>query len=421
LASGKTGAFLLLTVSLNVMSKQPLSHNRDYKILLGGQIVSDFGTSITQLAYPLLFLSLTGSPLQAGISVALTTLPTFLFGLVAGAIIDSLNRKSVMIVCDIVRFAALGSIPLAMYFGDVSLVQLYLTAFLSGTCDVIFSTAEQTAVVHIVKKEEVTKAFGQYEASANSAALVGPALGGTLYQIGRGLPFLVDAISYIISAISLLFVKSDFQQSTDTKKIQLNEVMHGAQWLWQHDVIRTITVARAFGGIVSGGQSLILILLAQRMDVTPAMIGIIFSIGTIGVIAGSLISDRVQKHLGLNRALIISRWAIVLAFSLQIFSPNFILLGLAAALSYGAVAVYGTIATSYRLSLAPDELQGRVNGFHRMLVFGGLSIGGILTGFLTEHLQLDLTIGIYISALIVLALLVTSRLSEYVNVKSKQI
>src|SRR5262245_30416225 len=143
-----------------------LTKNRDYTILLSGQVVSDLGSWISQIAYPLLFLTITGSPLQAGLSLALANLPTFLFGIPSGVIIDTYNRKTLMIICDLVRFLILGSIPLALYIGNLTPFQLYLAAFLSGMADVIFSTAEQTAVVRVVRKEQITKAFGQYEASS---------------------------------------------------------------------------------------------------------------------------------------------------------------------------------------------------------------------------------------------------------------
>ncbi len=382
-----------------------LFHNRDYRILLGGQIVSDFGSWISHLAYPLLFLAVTGSPLQAGISIALTNLPTFLFGLIAGAIVDSFDRKKVMIICDLIRVVLLGSIPLAIYVGNVSLIHLYLAAFLTGVCEVIFAVAEQTALTRVVKKEEIAQAFGQYEAVANTSSLIGPAIGGMLYQLSRSLPFLVDAISYALSAISLLFIRTEFQTTSLNKAFRRDEILQGMQWLWSHTLIRSIATVRAIGAIVSGGQTLLLILLANHHGASPAMIGVIFSIASIGVVLGSLLSHRIQKYLGTNEALILSRGLIAVALPLQLLSPNLVLLTITIALSYFAVAVYGTIATAHRLKLIPDVLQGRVNAFHRMLMFGGLAIGGALTGFLVEQVSLETTIVSYALLLGLLAII----------------
>ncbi len=369
-----------------------LFRNRDYTILMSGQVVSDFGGWISHLAYPLLFLSVTGSPVQAGVSIALSNLPTFLFGLFAGAIIDSSDRKRVMILCDILRFVILGSIPVAIAFDALTLTHLYIAAFLTGVCQVVFAVAVQTAITRVVKKEQLAQAFGQYEAVVNASSLIGPAIGGFLYQIGRSIPFVVDAISYLISAVSLLFVKAELQDVTPGKKtFQKKELIAGVKWLWNHRIVRSIATVRMFAAIVSGGQTLLLIFMAGKFGGDAAIIGVIFSIASVGVVLGSLISDWVQKTFGTYEALILSRGIIAVALPLQFLSPNISFLTITIALSYFAVAVYGTISTAYRLQLVPDELQGRVNGFHRMLMFGGLAIGGALTGYLVEHTSLQMT------------------------------
>lgn len=385
--------------------------NHDYAVLMSGQVVSDFGGWISQLAYPLLFLSLTGSPIQAGVSIALTNLPTFLFGLFAGAIIDSFDRRKVMIVCDIVRFLILGSIPLAMAFGSITLIHLYIAAFLTGVCQVVFAVAVQTAITRVVQKDQIAQAFGQYEAVVNTSSLIGPAVGGFLYQMSRSLPFLVDAISYLVSAITLLFVRTELQERESAKNaFRWNELVAGVKWLLSHRIIRSIAAVRMIAAVVSGGQTLLLILLAKQFGANAAAIGIIFSTASVGVVVGSLVSDRVQKMFGIYEALILSRGIIAVALPLQFLSPNLIVLTATTALSYFAVAVYGTISTVYRLQIVPDELQGRVNGFHRMLMFGGLAIGGGLTGYLAEHIGLQITFTMYTIVLGVMALITSTNL-----------
>lgn len=389
------------------MTTSPISllRNRNYIALLGGQIVSDFGTSVSQIAYPLLFLALTGSPAQAGLSIALTTLPTFLFGFAAGTVLDRFDRKQIMIACDILRFVVMGSIPVMFYFNLLTPWYLYLTAFLGGTGDVFFSTAEQTALSRVVNKDSLTQALGQYEASANTASLIGPIVGGWLYQIGRGLPFLVDAVSFLISALSLSFVSVSLQETKDTHKPQPTgkEIARGMVWLRSHPVLWPVTVVRSVGALVSGGQTLIIILLAKHLTDSTSATGLIFSIGVIGMIIGGLASDPILKRFGMQRSLIVTRWVIAIALIFQIIASNIWLLGLAAALAYGSVAVYGTIATAYRLELVPDELQGRVNSFHRMLAFGGLTIGGVLTGLLVEYISLNSALWLYVAILLILA------------------
>lgn len=388
-----------------------LYRNRDYKLLIAGQVASDLGTWIAQLAYPLIFLHVTGSPLQAGLSIAVSNLPTFLFGLPAGVILDRYDRKKVMIICDLLRFLILGSIPVALAFNSLTLTHLYLAAFLTGTCDVVFATAVQSAISRVVPREQITKAFGQYEAIVNASSLIGPAIGGILYQISRGLPFLADALSFALSTLSLLFIKSDFQETKrERKPLRLHDLTEGASCLWRHPTVRPITIARAIGALVSGGQMLLLILLAERFGATPATIGLIVSVSSIGVVLGSLVSDTLQQRFGTYRMLMVARWLIAAAMPLQFFSPTITLLAISVGLSYGFVAIYGTIATGYRLTQVPDELQGRVNSFHRMLAFGGLTVGGAITGLLIETIELRATYILYTLLLAILGVFLTRQL-----------
>src|SRR5437588_8932043 len=107
-----------------------LWHNRDYLLLWSGQALSDIGGAISELAYPLLVLAVTHSPAQAGIVAALRSLPSTLFSLFAGVLVDRWDRKWVMLVCDIGRALCLASIPVAFALGHLTIWQLSLTAFL---------------------------------------------------------------------------------------------------------------------------------------------------------------------------------------------------------------------------------------------------------------------------------------------------
>ncbi len=132
----------------------PLRHNCDFILLRSGQAISVLGSRISLIAFPLLVLSLTGSPGQAGIVGFLNTLPQLLFNLPAGVYVDRWNRKRVMIVCDIGRGIAMGSIPVALALGHLSIAQLYAVAFCEGSFAVFFNLAEGAAVPRVVAKEQ---------------------------------------------------------------------------------------------------------------------------------------------------------------------------------------------------------------------------------------------------------------------------
>jgi MFS family permease len=198
----------------------PLWGNRDFLLLVGGQGVSSVGTAVSQLAFPLLALAVTHSPAQAGLMAALRGLPFALFCLPAGALVDRWNRKLVMILCDTGRAIALGSIPVAMIFGHLTIIQLYSMSLMEGILFVFFNMAEAAALPHVVAKEQLTAAIGQDQVLYSSAMMIGPSLGGFLYGLSRMLPFLSDAISYAISVISLFFIRTQFQEEREEQKEQ---------------------------------------------------------------------------------------------------------------------------------------------------------------------------------------------------------
>src|SRR5258708_2443286 len=167
-----------------------LVHNRDFMLLWSGQVISTLGSRASVIVYPLLILELSHSPAAAGLAGALYALPYIIFSLPVGALIDHWDRKRVMILCDIGRGVTLASIPIAMFFGVLSLWQIYLAVLLEGSLYVFFNIAEVAALPRVVRKEQLPAAAAQNEVAYGTADIVGPSFGTLLYQsLGRGAPF----------------------------------------------------------------------------------------------------------------------------------------------------------------------------------------------------------------------------------------
>src|SRR6266581_9464429 len=268
----------------------PLRRNLNYMLLWWGQMVSSVGTRVSMLAFPLLVLAITGSPAQAGLIAALRGLPYALFILPAGAMVDRWDRKRVMILCDTGRALALGSIPIALLLGHLTIVQLYIVSLVEGTLFTFFNLAETACLPQVVAKEQLSTAVAQGMVIDSVSELIGPSLGGALYSIGRAIPFLTDAISYGASVLSLLFIKVKFQEERDHTPIHLwADIREGLSWLWYQPLIRFIALLT--GGMVAPvvGYGLILIVLAQGQHASSFTIGLIFASGGIGSILGSLL------------------------------------------------------------------------------------------------------------------------------------
>src|SRR2546430_13858864 len=209
--------------------------NRDYNLLWSRQYVSNFGTQVSQLAFPLLNLTMTGSAAQAGFAGALRALPYVIFSLPAGALIDRWDRKRTMILCDTGRSISLVSIPVAYALGDLTILQLYLVSAIEGTLYVFFNIAEAACLPRVVPKEQLPAATAQNMATDGITALIGPPLGGALYTVGKFLPFVADAISYAASLVSSFFIKVKFQKErVAAPRKLLVEIRECLAWLWHH-------------------------------------------------------------------------------------------------------------------------------------------------------------------------------------------
>jgi MFS family permease len=181
-------------------------------LLWSGQVVSAVGSEITYVAYPLLVLALTHSPAKAGLTGFCVTVPWLLFTLPAGALVDRWDRKRVMIAADAGRALALASVALALWLDRLTFVQILIAATIEGTLFVFFFVGERAALRNVVPAEQMTTAMAQNEARFFGASLVGSPIGGALFGLGRAVPFLVDAISYLASTVGLLLIRKQFQE-----------------------------------------------------------------------------------------------------------------------------------------------------------------------------------------------------------------
>lgn len=380
----------------------PLWRNRDYMLLWSGQTISSIGSAGSGIVFPLLILAITKSPVAAGIAGALYTVPYLLFSLPVGALIDRWNRKKVMILCDVGRAVSLASVPLAIAFGALTAWQLYANAFIEGTLFVFFNVAEVACLPRVVSKAQLPAATAQNEISMSTSALVGPPLGGYLFQaLGRPFPFIVDAISYVASVFSLLFIKTEFQGERLAAKRDLRaEIMEGLSWLWEQRVVRTMAIITGGLNFANAATWLIIIVLATQLGANPTVIGALISVGAAGGIIGALVGGRVQKRFRFGQVIVATILIETLAFPLYAIAPNIIVLGLVSAIIWLTIPVYNVTALSYRVALIPDALQGRVNSASRLISWGTQPAGAFLSGLFLQWFGPVPTILIFFACLL---------------------
>lgn len=374
---------------MEARSVSSLWRNRDYLLLWSGEIVSELGTQVSQLAFPLLILTLTGSPAQAGLAGALRALPYLVFSLPAGALIDRWNRKLVMIVCDTGRALSLASIGVALALGHLTIVQIYLVSTIEGTLFVFFNLAEVACLPRVVPTQQLPEATAQNQITSSVSFLLGPPLGGILYGVSQLLPFLADALSYTVSVLSLLFIQTSFQESRVGKRRHLwTDIKDGLVWLWRQPLIRFMAFLTGCANLlITSSVTLIVIVVAQHMHASSLTIGLLLSIGGAGGIVGALVGPRIQKRWSFGRVIIAITCLRALLWLLLALVPNLAALAIVIAIFSPLGPIYDIVQFSYRMAFIPDVLQGRVNSVFRLIAFGGQPLGFALTGLLLQKLQ----------------------------------
>lgn len=280
----------------------------DFLKLWAGQTVSLVGSQITLLALPLVAaLVLRATPLQMGILTAALATPALLFGLPAGAWIDRLPRRPILVDADLGRFALLGAIPLAYLMGILRLELLYVVAFLIGTFTLLFDVAYQSFLPSLLAREELVEGNSKLEMSRSAANLVGLGLAGVLVQLVTApVAIAVDACSFLVSALTLGFVRAQepHPSARDKSKRIWSEIGEGLRLVFGAPTLRALTGSRAtltfFNSML---EAVFVLYLVRQIGIAPALLGLIWTVGSLGFLVGAALAGRVTRRIGSGAAL----------------------------------------------------------------------------------------------------------------------
>jgi predicted MFS family arabinose efflux permease len=385
-----------------------LWRNRDFLLLWSGQLISTTGSGITEIAFPLLVLAVTGSPAQAGLAGGLSMLTYMLLSLPAGALLDRWDRKRVMVFCDLGRAVSLGSIALALILGHLTLLHILLVVVVSGALWVCFDLAQLSCLPQVVAPEQLSEAMGQTQASTGIMNLLSPSLGAFLFTVRSLLPFFVDALSYFASVGSLLLIRTPFQQQREASRRNLRVDIHeGLHWLWHQPLLRTMALITSINVLCGAGYTLIIIVLAQQQHASNATIGLMVSIGGVGSILGSFVVGRLKQRFSFAQLILGTLWLYVVFWLLLAFRPPVLFLGIITTLLYFIGPFYNVTYVSRRLAVTPDALQSRVNSVARLIGLGLSPLGLALTGVLLQICGPQVTVLLSVSGQLLLAVVAT--------------
>jgi MFS family permease len=389
-----------------------LWRNRDFMFLWTGQVVSTLGTRITSLAYPLLVLALTGSPLQAGVVGFAQALPFLLVYLPAGALVDRLNRKRVMLVADAVRAGVLATVVAGLVWDWLTLVHIVVVVFVDGTCFVFFQLAESAALPHVVPRGQLATALAQNQAREHGVELAGQPLGGALFAAAHALPFVVDVVSYALSFLSLLFVRPTMQSSRQPSRRGLfAEIAEGLVWLWRQRFLRAVVALVGATNIVLNALPLVLIVRAGEMGASPALIGVLLAFSGAAAILGSLASPWLHRRVPTRLVVVGSLWVWAAGTAVLVWMPTPVWLGVAAGASSVIGPLFNVVVASYRYALVPDRLQARTQSAARLVAWGTIPLAPLVAGILLQGIGSTGTLWALAALMLAVALAATANRS----------
>jgi MFS family permease len=383
-----------------------LWRHRDFRLLWGGQTVSELGTQVSFLAVPLVAIDvLHASTFCVGLLTSLQTLPFLLVGLPAGAWVDRLRRRPVLIVADVGRAIALGSIPAAWALSILTLTQLYVVSLVSGALTVFFDVAYQSYLPVLVGPDHLVDCNARLAATESGARVAGPAVAGALVgAVGAATAVLADAVSFVASFGSLLAIRThEVDQpavaATHGRLRRLRcEIAEGLRFVWAEPRIRSVAGCTGTSNLFATmGMAVVLIFLRRQLDLSPGRIGVLFALASVGGIVGAVSAARLAAHLGVGRTIL---WSMVLVGIGELSYPlatrttaTEVVIFAGLLTSAGGVA-YNITQVSLRQALCPPRLLGRMNASVRFMVWGTMPIGAFLGGVLGSAVGLRPTLWI---------------------------
>jgi MFS family permease len=384
----------------------PLRHNREFTLLWSGQALSELGSQISTVAYPLLVLALTGSPAKAGIVGLAANVPVTALALPAGVLADRLDRKRLMIAADGIRALAMAVLALAISGGHAPYALIVAVALIDSSGSIVSGVAERGAMRRLVAPTQLGEAVALNESRSFGAMLAGPPVGGLLFALGRAIPFLAGALSYAASTATKLLISTTFQEDRGDR--HPGSIWDGVRWIWRQPFLRACALMWTARPPILTGLPLLVVVVARRHHASSPLIGVMLGIAACGGLAGALLTPRLVRRLPPRLVVVGENWVIAAAIPLLLLTASAPLLGLILAAATMTTPVSNAVIIGYRVTLAPDHLQGRVNAASIMVSTSLAWLGPLLVGLLVAAASPDVAIATLCASAAAIALAATA-------------
>ena len=375
------------------MFKGKLWSHGDFLRLWTGETVSQAGTQVTMLAFPsVAILVLHATPFEVGLLTTFEFLAFPVLGLVAGVTADRVRRRPILVVSDLGRMLALGSVPAAAYLHALTIYQMYAVALVVGVFTVFFDVSYQSYLPALIDRGDLVEGNSKLEVTRSGAQVAGPGISGLLIQaVGGAAAILIDAASYLVSAVAVLLIRKPEPKPVPSragaeKTGILAELREGLDAVFGSPIIRRTVGCTATSNL---GTNIVFavefIFYYRRLGLSPAVVGLILAISAVGGILGAALSATLARRFGVGRTIIVSILVGALGFfalPLSLLGPALPILIVGYFLSNFSTPVYNITQVSLRQAITPDRVQGRMNATVRTIVWGTIPLGAFLGGVL---------------------------------------
>ena len=365
----------------------PLRRNRDFMLLQAGQLLSTAGTSISGIAFPLLVLGVTHSPAKAGLVQAARFTPLVVISLFAGVAADRYDRRRLMIGADVVSAVAIGTLVAAIVLGHVTFWQMLVVAFADACASVVFQAAKSGAFRSVVPRHQLPTASSIEMGRASTVRLTGPPIGGALYGLARVLPFAADLASYAFSTVSILLMRTPFQETRERDASGLRaQLAEGLRFLWAMPLLRISALMIGVSNFGVIASTFALIVLAKRHGLSSAGIGGLVALTGATTLAGSIASPLLRRVFSMRTILLSEFWAAYGVIAFLVWPNVYVLAG---ALAAQAFCFPNTDAAliSYRYAMTPDRLVSRVVTASANVAVLTMPLGPLAAGLLLDSVS----------------------------------
>lgn len=365
----------------------PARLGRDFPWIWGASTVSNLGDGIVLAAGPLLVASISREPVAVALAAFLQQVPWLLFGVTAGAVIDRVDRRTLTIVVDLMRFTVIGLLALTVALGLVSLPVVFLAVFLLGVAETFADNAASTLVATAVPKSSLGLANSRLISTMMlSNQLAGPPLGAFLFGVGMAVPFGANAACFLLAAVLITRISRQPVDRADGRRPMRQEVGEGLRWLWRHAPVRTLALTIfAFNVTFGAAMSVYVLYARERLGLGEVGYGLLMTASAVGGVFGATAYRWLEQRFSLATLMRIGLVVETLTHLGLALTREAAVAGLVMTVFGVHAVVWGTTSTTVRQRAVPSGLLGRVTSVYMLGSIGGMALGSLVGGALAQR------------------------------------